>query len=78
MDQQGENRSASVAQGSLCAPTPAYVLCALCFPLAMGHRVLLRALGPSHAGIDVLYTGSQKVLSAPPGSSPISFSERAR
>eukprot|EP00076_Gallus_gallus_P007295 XP_003641783.2 serine--pyruvate aminotransferase [Gallus gallus] len=29
-------------------------------------------------GIDVLYTGSQKVLSAPPGSSPISFSERAR
>ncbi|XP_065604114.1 alanine--glyoxylate aminotransferase [Cyrtonyx montezumae] len=28
--------------------------------------------------IDVLYTGSQKVLSAPPGSSPISFSERAR
>uniref|UniRef100_A0A8C2SRZ6 Alanine--glyoxylate aminotransferase n=1 Tax=Coturnix japonica TaxID=93934 RepID=A0A8C2SRZ6_COTJA len=29
-------------------------------------------------GIDVLYTGSQKVLSAPPGISPISFSERAR
>ncbi|XP_031452351.1 serine--pyruvate aminotransferase [Phasianus colchicus] len=29
-------------------------------------------------GIDVLYTGSQKALSAPPGSSPISFSERAR
>ncbi|XP_068809889.1 alanine--glyoxylate aminotransferase [Struthio camelus] len=28
--------------------------------------------------IDVLYSGSQKVLSAPPGSSPISFSERAR
>ncbi|XP_062438919.1 alanine--glyoxylate aminotransferase [Rhea pennata] len=28
--------------------------------------------------IDVLYSGSQKVLSAPPGSGPISFSERAR
>ena len=28
--------------------------------------------------IDVLYTGSQKVLSAPPGVSPISFSEKAR
>ncbi|KAI6063161.1 Serine--pyruvate aminotransferase [Aix galericulata] len=28
--------------------------------------------------IDVLYSGSQKVLSAPPGSAPISFSERAR
>lgn len=28
--------------------------------------------------IDVLYTGSQKVLSAPPGASPISFSERAK
>ncbi|WAR14051.1 SPYA-like protein, partial [Mya arenaria] len=28
--------------------------------------------------IDVLYTGAQKVLSAPPGASPISFSERAR
>ncbi|XP_044290916.1 serine--pyruvate aminotransferase [Varanus komodoensis] len=29
-------------------------------------------------GIDILYSGSQKVLSAPPGASPISFSERAR
>ncbi|CAG5102996.1 Oidioi.mRNA.OKI2018_I69.chr1.g566.t1.cds [Oikopleura dioica] len=29
-------------------------------------------------GIDVLYTGSQKVLSAPPGTAPISFSPRAR
>ncbi|KAM6063301.1 alanine--glyoxylate aminotransferase [Chlamydotis macqueenii] len=29
-------------------------------------------------GIDALYAGSQKVLNAPPGSSPISFSERAR
>ncbi|NXQ31504.1 SPYA protein, partial [Alaudala cheleensis] len=28
--------------------------------------------------IDVLYSGSQKVLNAPPGSGPISFSERAR
>lgn len=28
--------------------------------------------------IDVLYSGAQKVLSAPPGLSPISFSERAR
>lgn len=28
--------------------------------------------------IDVLYTGSQKVLGAPPGASPISFSERAK
>lgn len=28
--------------------------------------------------IDVLYTGSQKVLSAPPGASPISFSDKAR
>ncbi|XP_064241011.1 alanine--glyoxylate aminotransferase [Passer domesticus] len=28
--------------------------------------------------IDVLYSGSQKVLNAPPGSAPISFSERAR
>ncbi|KAL4221089.1 hypothetical protein ACF0H5_019351 [Mactra antiquata] len=28
--------------------------------------------------IDVLYTGAQKVLSAPPGVSPISFSNRAR
>ncbi|NXP28773.1 SPYA protein, partial [Scytalopus superciliaris] len=28
--------------------------------------------------IDVLYSGSQKVLNCPPGSAPISFSERAR
>jgi len=28
--------------------------------------------------IDILYTGSQKVLSAPPGTAPISFSPRAR
>ncbi|XP_069720707.1 alanine--glyoxylate aminotransferase isoform X2 [Phaenicophaeus curvirostris] len=28
--------------------------------------------------IDVLYSGSQKVLNAPPGSAPISFSDRAR
>ncbi|XP_010282452.1 PREDICTED: serine--pyruvate aminotransferase [Phaethon lepturus] len=28
--------------------------------------------------IDVLYSGSQKVLNAPPGSAPLSFSERAR
>uniref|UniRef100_A0A8C8BR59 Alanine--glyoxylate aminotransferase n=1 Tax=Otus sunia TaxID=257818 RepID=A0A8C8BR59_9STRI len=28
--------------------------------------------------IDVLYSGSQKVLNAPPGSAPISFSKRAR
>uniref|UniRef100_A0A8C4ZEE6 Alanine--glyoxylate aminotransferase n=1 Tax=Gadus morhua TaxID=8049 RepID=A0A8C4ZEE6_GADMO len=28
-------------------------------------------------GIDILYTGSQKVLNAPPGSAPISFSPRA-
>uniref|UniRef100_A0A8D0HH14 Alanine--glyoxylate aminotransferase n=1 Tax=Sphenodon punctatus TaxID=8508 RepID=A0A8D0HH14_SPHPU len=27
-------------------------------------------------GIDILYTGSQKVLNAPPGTAPISFSER--
>ncbi|XP_009977722.1 PREDICTED: serine--pyruvate aminotransferase, partial [Tauraco erythrolophus] len=32
----------------------------------------------SHAEIDVLYSGSQKVLNVPPGSAPISFSERAR
>ncbi|XP_028586624.1 alanine--glyoxylate aminotransferase isoform X2 [Podarcis muralis] len=29
-------------------------------------------------GIDILYSGSQKVLNAPPGASPISFSQRAR
>ncbi|XP_060097957.1 alanine--glyoxylate aminotransferase [Heteronotia binoei] len=29
-------------------------------------------------GIDILYSGSQKVLNAPPGASPISFSTRAR
>ncbi|XP_045415864.1 serine--pyruvate aminotransferase [Lemur catta] len=29
-------------------------------------------------GIDVLYSGAQKVLNAPPGSAPISFSDRAR
>ncbi|XP_034036592.1 alanine--glyoxylate and serine--pyruvate aminotransferase a [Thalassophryne amazonica] len=28
-------------------------------------------------GIDILYTGSQKVLNGPPGTAPISFSERA-
>jgi len=28
--------------------------------------------------IDILYTGSQKVIAAPPGTAPISFSERAR
>ncbi|KAM4575658.1 alanine--glyoxylate and serine--pyruvate aminotransferase a [Fundulus diaphanus] len=28
-------------------------------------------------GIDILYTGSQKVLNVPPGTAPISFSERA-
>lgn len=29
-------------------------------------------------GIDILYSGSQKVLNAPPGTAPISFSEKAR
>ncbi|KAE8604531.1 hypothetical protein XENTR_v10014735 [Xenopus tropicalis] len=29
-------------------------------------------------GIDILYSGSQKVLNAPPGTAPISFSETAR
>lgn len=33
---------------------------------------------PSRAEIDVLYSGSQKVLNTPPGSAPISFSEGAR
>ncbi|NIX06418.1 MAG: aminotransferase class V-fold PLP-dependent enzyme, partial [Gammaproteobacteria bacterium] len=28
-------------------------------------------------GIDAIYSGSQKCLSAPPGLSPVSFSERA-
>lgn len=28
--------------------------------------------------IDAIYTGAQKVLSAPPGASPVSFSERAK
>ena len=28
-------------------------------------------------GIDVIYTGSQKVLGVPPGLAPISFSEKA-
>ena len=35
---------------------------------------------PFHAdqwGVDVVYTGSQKVLSAPPGTAPISLSENA-
>ena len=30
------------------------------------------------AGVDVVYSGSQKVLSAPPSTAPISFSPRAR
>lgn len=30
-----------------------------------------------HAEIDILYTGSQKALNAPPGTAPISFNERA-
>ncbi|XP_064418159.1 alanine--glyoxylate aminotransferase isoform X2 [Latimeria chalumnae] len=29
-------------------------------------------------GIDILYTGSQKVLNSPPGTAPISFNEKAR
>ena len=29
-------------------------------------------------GIDVAYSGSQKVIGAPPGTAPISFSQRAR
>uniref|UniRef100_F7FCX7 Alanine--glyoxylate aminotransferase n=2 Tax=Monodelphis domestica TaxID=13616 RepID=F7FCX7_MONDO len=29
-------------------------------------------------GIDILYSGSQKALNSPPGTAPISFSERAR
>lgn len=33
---------------------------------------------PSPAGIDVLYSGSQKVLNAPPGTSLISFSDKAK
>ena len=28
-------------------------------------------------GIDVIYTGSQKVLAVPPGLAPISFSDKA-
>ncbi len=31
----------------------------------------------SFIDIDILYTGSQKALNAPPGTAPISFSERA-
>ncbi|KAH0623902.1 hypothetical protein JD844_007096 [Phrynosoma platyrhinos] len=51
------------------------------------HRVDNMAFGPytdpetasvALKGIDILYSGSQKVLSAPPGACPISFSERAR
>ncbi|XP_073705151.1 alanine--glyoxylate and serine--pyruvate aminotransferase b [Garra rufa] len=30
-----------------------------------------------HQKIDILYTGSQKALNAPPGTAPVSFSERA-
>lgn len=37
MDQQGESRGASEEQGSLSAPTPAPVVCALRFPLAVGQ-----------------------------------------
>ena len=33
---------------------------------------------PSPAGIDVLYSGSQKVLNAPPGTSLISVSNKAK
>lgn len=29
------------------------------------------------ADIDILYTGSQKALNAPPGTAPISFNDRA-
>ena len=29
------------------------------------------------SGIDAIYSGSQKVLGAPPGTAPISFSQRA-
>ena len=32
----------------------------------------------SCAGVDVVYSGSQKVLGAPPSTAPISFSPRAR
>lgn len=43
-----------------------------------GSLWFLSSCLPSWAEIDVLYSGSQKVLNAPPGSAPISFSERAR
>ena len=41
---------------------------------------LLLAKHPSSlpAGVDVVYSGSQKVLGAPPSTAPISFSPRAR
>lgn len=35
-------------------------------------------LSVPNLGIDVLYTGSQKVLNAPPGISLISFSDKAK
>lgn len=36
------------------------------------------SLCPPPTGIDVLYTGSQKVLNGPPGTSLISFSDKAK
>lgn len=49
---------------------------AQCVPA--GSLWSLRSCLPSRAEIDVLYSGSQKVLNTPPGSAPISFSEGAR
>ncbi|KAJ3599853.1 hypothetical protein NHX12_033807 [Muraenolepis orangiensis] len=60
--------------------------CALFNALEPGDGVLVAVNGiwgeraadmAERIGIDILYTGSQKVLNAPPGTAPISFSHRA-
>lgn len=74
----GQTQAGPAVCSILCFPptTCSWVGGAQCVPT--GSPWSLRSCLPSWAEIDVLYSGSQKVLNAPPGSAPISFSERAR
>ena len=46
--------------------------------LLMFVLLYMPTLAFTSTGIDVAYSGAQKVLNCPPGASPVSFSDRAR
>lgn len=80
---------ASIGGAPLCMDQQGLVRFWSMFPVSLGHSMkpftviwwhkLSISVGVCNvfSEIDILYTGSQKVLNAPPGTAPISFSERA-